>query len=69
MSSENSHGRNATHLTPTWSADTNRENGKEPRMNLAEPCEERKDGAPNTDEEDDDKDENLPVLERTVPQE
>ena len=38
-------------------------------MNLAEPCEERKDGAPNTDEEDDDKDEDLPVLERTVPQE
>ena len=38
-------------------------------MNLTEPSEEREDGAPNTNEEHDDKDEDLPVLERTVPQE
>lgn len=38
-------------------------------MSLAEPSEECKEDSPNADKEDDKKDENLPVLERTVPQE
>ena len=58
-----------TYLTPTWRTDTNRKDREEPRVNLAEPSEECKENSPNTDEEGDDKDENLPVLERTVPQE
>ena len=44
--------------------DTNREDGKEPGANLAEPSEEREEGAPYTNE-----DEDLPVLEFTIPQE
>ena len=38
-------------------------------MNLAEPSEEREDGARNTNEKGDDKNEDLPVLERAVSQE
>ena len=38
-------------------------------MNFAEPSEEREENGPNTDEEDDGEDENLPVLERAIPQE
>ena len=38
-------------------------------MNLAEPREECEEGGPDTDEEHGNKDKDLPVLERTVPQE
>ena len=58
-----------THLAPTGRTDTNREDGKEPRVNLAEPSEECKEGAPYTNEEDTNENEDLPVLELTVPQE
>ena len=49
--------------------DTNREDGKEPSANLAEPGEECEEGTPYTDEEDSTEDKDLPVLELTVPQE
>jgi hypothetical protein len=54
---------NVTYLTPTRRTDTNREDGKEPRVDLAEPGEECEEGGPYTDEEDNDEDEDLPVLE------
>lgn len=38
-------------------------------MDLAEPSEECKEGGPNTNKEDDDQNEDLPVLELAVPQE
>lgn len=56
-------------MTPTWSADADCEDGKEPRVNLADPSEDCKEGGPNTNEEDGDQDEDLPVLELAVPQE
>ena len=62
-------GGNVTYLTPTRSADTNREDRKEPRMNFAEPGKEREDGGPNANKEDTDKDEDFPVLEFVFPQE
>ena len=58
-----------TCLAPTGRADTNRKNGKEPRVNLAEPGEECKEGGPYTDEEDSNENDDLPVLELSVPQE
>lgn len=57
------------YLTPTRRADTDREDCEEPRVDLAEPSEEREEGGPYTDEECGNEDEDLPVLECGVPQE
>jgi len=69
MSLEKRSRPKVAYLAPTGRADTDRENGKEPRMNLAEPCEECEEGGPYTDEEDSNKDEDVPVLEISAPQE
>ena len=69
MSPEKRLRSKVTHLAPTGRTDTNREDGKEPRVNLAEPSEECEEGAPYTNEEYTDENEDLPVLELTVPQE
>ena len=69
MSLEKKSRPGVTYLTPTGRADTDRENGKEPRMNLAEPGEECEEGGPYTDEEGSNKDEDVPVLEISAPQE
>jgi len=69
MSPEEQSGSKITYLAPTRRADTNRENGKEPRMNLAEPSEECKEDSPYTDEEDNDENEDMPLLEISAPQE
>ena len=69
MSPERQLRLQVTYLAPTGRADTNREDGKEPRVNLAEPGEEREEGGPYTDKEDSNENEDLPVLELSVPQE
>jgi len=69
MSTEKQPSSKVTYLAPTGRANTNSEDGKEPSMNLAEPGEECEEGTPDTDEEDDDKDEDLPFLEVVAPQE
>ena len=69
MSPEKQLRSKVTYLTPTGRTDTNREDGKEPRVNLAEPGEECEESTPYTDEEGSNEDEDFPVLEPRVPQE
>jgi len=49
MSLEKQSRPKVTYLAPTGCADTDRENGKEPCVNLAEPGEECEEGSPYTD--------------------
>jgi len=67
MSPEHQQCANVAYLTPTRRANTNREDGKEPRVNLAEPGEEQEEDDPYTDEEDANEEKDLPVRELGVP--
>jgi hypothetical protein len=66
---QSNRGDTPDHLAPARRTDTNRKDGKEPRVDLTEPGEECEEGSPYTDEEDAKEDEDLPVLEFVVPQE
>ena len=69
MSPEKQLRSKITYLAPTGRTDTNREDGKEPGVDLADVDEESKESAPYTDEECSNENDDLPILELTIPQE
>ena len=69
VSTENQRYQGITYLAPARRTDTDREDGKEPRMDFAEPGEECEEGSPYTDEEDENEDKNIQLLELGTPQE
>ena len=69
MSAENQRCQGITYLAPARRTNTDREDGKEPRMDFAEPGEECEEDSPYTDEEDENEDKNIHLLEVGTPQE
>jgi hypothetical protein len=62
-------GSTPKHLTPTWGAQTNSKDGKEPSMGLGNLCQDGHHNGPNEDEEGNDEQQRSPCREWRVPQE